>query len=649
MGSWPLHVRAAPPDGPVSGNLGAAVRRGRSAVTMQSSDQELERARSVAHLLQDRVAAMPGQEAFRHPVPGPDGTERWESMTWGEAGRRVDELAAGLLSLGLRPQDRVALLATTRLDWILADLAINCAGGATTAIYPSSLPEEVRHIVADSGAVLAVVEDGAKLELLRGLDLPELRAVVTMDGSGATGDADRELSLDQLAERGRAHLAADPDAVRRSVDGVGPETLATLIYTSGTTGRPKGVRLVHDNWVYEGVAADTLGLIGADDVQYMWLPLSHSLGKMLIAAQLQIGFATAVDGRVDKIIDNLPVVRPTLMVGPPRIYEKMHSRVASTVAAQGGIKAKLFHWAFGVGRQVSELQQQRRRPGRLLAARHALADRLVLAKLRDRFGGRIRIFISGSAPLSPEVSRWFHAGGLLVLEGYGLTETSAAICVNVPGTFRFGTVGPALPGSEVRIAEDGEVLLRGPGVMRGYHGLPEVTAETLDDEGWLHSGDLGELDPDGLLRITGRKKDLIKTSGGKYVAPQPIESAFPALCPLAGQFIVHGDGRNYCTALITLDPDALALWASGHGVAETDPAALARHPQVVAVVRAAVDELNSTLARWETIKDFRILEHDLTVEAGELTPSMKVKRRVVEQRYREVLDSMYAPAGAAKV
>jgi len=283
------------------------------------------------------------------------------------------------------------------------------------------------------------------------------------------------------------------------------------------------------------------------------------------------------------------------------------------------------------------------------AAQHALADRLVLAKLRDRFGGRIRIFISGSAPLSKEVSRWFHAGGLLILEGYGLTETSAAICVNLPDTFRFGTVGPPMPGSEVRIADDGEVLLRGPGIMRGYHGLPEVTAETIDAAGWLHSGDIGELDPDGLLRITDRKKDLIKTSGGKYVAPQPIEIAFPVLCPLASQFVVHGDGRNYCTALVTLDPEALALWATTHGVAETDPAVLSRHPDVHALVAAAVKELNSTLSRWETIKDFRILEHDLTVEAGELTPSMKLKRRAVEQRYRDVLDSMYDRAAATNV
>jgi long-chain acyl-CoA synthetase len=616
---------------------------------MPSKGEELVRARSVAHLLRDRVASGPDQEAFRHPVPEPDGTERWQSLTWGEVGRRVDELAAGLLSLGVRPQDRVVVLAGTRMDWILADFAINCAGAATTAIYPSSLPEEVQHIVTDSGAVVAIVENAAKLELVRGLDVPDVRAILTMDDSGAGSGADRELSLAQLAQRGRAHLATDPDAVRRSVDGVGPETLATLIYTSGTTGRPKGVRLVHDNWLYEGAAAERLGLVRSEDLQYMWLPLSHSLGKMLLAAQLQIGFATAVDGRVEKIIDNLPVVRPTLMVGPPRIYEKMYARVVGAVAAQGGVRARLFGWAFGVGRRVSGLAQQRRRPGPLLAAQHALADRLVLARLRDRFGGRIRVFISGSAPLSPEISRWFHAAGLLILEGYGLTETSAAAAVNLPDTFRFGTVGAPLPGSEIRIAGDGEVLLRGPGVMRGYHGLPEATAETVDADGWLHSGDVGTLDDDGLLRITDRKKDLIKTSGGKYVAPQPIEIAFPTLCPLASQFVVHGDGRNYCTALVTLDPEGLALWARTNGLAGTDPAELSRLPEVRAVVAAAVKELNDTLARWETIKDFRILDHDLTVEAGELTPSMKLKRRVVEVRYADVLDSMYATAPAPRV
>jgi long-chain acyl-CoA synthetase len=339
------------------------------------------------------------------------------------------------------------------------------------------------------------------------------------------------------------------------------------------------------------------------------------------------------------------VVRPTFMAGAPRIFEKVHNRVIASVEAEGGVKAMLFAKAFQTGRKYSAAVQEGRKPGLGLTVAHAGADKVVLSKLRERFGGRIRVFVSGSAPLSRDVAGWFHAAGMLVVEGYGMTETSAATTVNLPGAFRFGTVGRALPGIELRIAEDGELLVRGPGVMRGYHGLPEATAETLDADGWLHTGDIGELDDDGYLRITDRKKDLIKTSGGKYVAPQPIEVAFPVLCGLASQFIVHGDGRNYVTALVTLDPDALAQWASTNSVAERDPAALSRREDVRAVVAAAVKELNSGLNRWETIKDFRILDHDLTVESGELTPSLKLKRRVVEQRYKDVLDEMYE-AGA---
>jgi long-chain acyl-CoA synthetase len=588
----------------------------------------------------DRVAATPSDEAFRHPVQGADGGESWQSLTWGETGERVTELAAGLISLGVRAEDRVAVWSATRLEWVLADLAINTAGGATTTIYPSTLPDDVAHILADSGAVVAFVEDDTKLAVLRDLagKLPDLRTVVTVDG---TPDGDRVLALDELAERGRRLLAESPGAVTERVDEVEPEHLATLIYTSGTTGRPKGVRLVHDNWAYEGAAVEQLGILRPDDLQYLWLPLSHSFGKVLLAAQLQIGFATAVDGRIERIVENLAVVRPTFMAGAPRIFEKVHNRVVQAVEAEGGVKAKLFGWAFGVGRQVSALRQQRRRPGPLLAVRHAVADRLVFSTLRGRFGGRLRYFVSGSAALSRDVAEWFHAAGLLVLEGYGLTETSAAAFVNRPDTFRFGTVGPALPGTEVRLASDGEVLLRGPGIMRGYHNLPETTAETLDPDGWLHTGDVGALDDDGLLRITDRKKDLIKTSGGKYVAPQGIETRFKAVCPYASQIVVHGDGRNFITALITLDADAMATWAQANGMAGRRYEEVVTSPQARAMVEQHVAELNAGLGRWETIKRFEILPRELTVEDGDLTPSLKLKRRVVEKRYAEVLDAFY--------
>ncbi|HST65208.1 MAG TPA: long-chain fatty acid--CoA ligase [Mycobacteriales bacterium] len=593
-------------------------------------------------MLTDRVAASPQAEAFRWPVPGSGGAETWQSMTWAETGTRVTELAAGLLALGLRPEQRVIVFAPTRVEWVLADLAINSAAGATTTVYPSSLPEDVLHIVTDSEAVIAFVDDESKAAVLRDLadKAPDLHHVVLLDGSG--DGSERELSLDALAERGRALLATDPDAVTTAIDGIGPEDLATLIYTSGTTGRPKGVRLVQDNWTYEGAGIRELNFLRPDDLQYLWLPLSHSFGKVLLAAQLEIGFATAIDGRIDKIVDNLAVVRPTFMAGAPRIFEKVHNRVIASVEAEGGIKAKLFAKAFEVGRKFSAVQQEGGKPGLGLTVAHAGADKLVLSKLRERFGGRIRVFVSGSAPLSRDVALWFHAAGMLVVEGYGMTETSAGTTVNLPGAFRFGTVGRPFPGTELSIAADGELLVRGPGVMRGYHGLPEATAETLDADGWLHTGDIGELDADGYLRITDRKKDLIKTSGGKYVAPQPIEVTFPVLCGLASQFIVHGDGRNYVTALVTLDPDALTQWAQTNAVTETDPAALARRDDIRAIVAAAVDQLNAGLNRWETVKDFRILEHDLTVESGELTPSLKLKRRVVEARYKDVLDEMYA-------
>ena len=600
----------------------------------------IRRAPTVARMVLDRVAATPDKEAFRWPVAGADGTETWESMTWAETGARITDLAAGLLSLGLAPEERVVVFSGTRVEWVLADLAINCAGGATTTVYPTSVPEDVLHIVTDSAAVVAFVEDESKAAVLRELAdrMPALRTVVLLSGT-PQGD---ELSLDQLAERGRRLLAEDPAALQKAMDAIGPESLCTLIYTSGTTGRPKGVRLVHDNWTYEGAAIDKLGILLPDDLQYTWLPMSHSFAKVLLAAQLHIGFTTAIDGRIDKIVENLGVIRPTFMAGAPRIFEKVHNRVIASVEAEGGVKAKLFAWAFGVGRKYSAAVQQGKEPGAALKAQHALADKLVLTKLRARFGGRIRLFVSGSAPLSREVAEWFHATGMLIVEGYGLTESSAGTVVNTPVKFKFGTVGRAMDGTVLRIAGDGEVLVKGPGVMRGYHGLPEATAETLDEDGWLHTGDIGEIDGEGFLRITDRKKDLIKTSGGKYVAPQPIEIAFPVLCGLASQFMVHGDGRNYVTALVTLDPDALVQWAKTHGIDETDPTALARRDDVRAVVDAAVKELNAGLNRWETVKDFRILDHDLSVEAGELTPSLKLKRRVVEQRYKDVLDEMYS-------
>jgi long-chain acyl-CoA synthetase len=602
-----------------------------------------QRPASMARMVFDRVAATPDREAFRYPVG-----DRWETLTWSQVGERVRQIAAGLLALGVQPEDRVAIAASTRIEWILADFGILCAGAATTTVYPTTPADDVAYILGDSGTRIVFAEDDeqvAKVESHRD-ELPDLATVITFDGAGGS---DRVIGLAELERLGRDHLDAGPGAVDEAVAAVGPERLATLIYTSGTTGRPKGVRLVHDNWTYEGRAIQALGLLEPDDVHYLWLPLSHSFGKVLLSGQLAVGFSTAVDGRIPHLVDNLAVVRPTFMAGAPRIFEKVQHRAAAMAGA--GLRRRVFDWSVGVGGRAAALRRAGGQPGGLLRLQHAVADRLVFAKLRERFGGRLRFFVSGSAALSHEVAEFFHGAGVLILEGYGLTETSAASFVNRPDDFRFGTVGLPLPGTRVRIAEDGEVLVGGPGVMRGYHNLPEETAAAMTGDGWLRTGDVGELDDDGFLRITDRVKDLIKTSGGKYVAPQAIEITFKALCPYASEIVVYGEGHPYCTGLVALDPEAIGSWAAANGLAGRSLAELAAEERVRTLIAGYVEQTNSRLPRWETIKRFAVLPRELTVEDGDLTPSLKLKRRVVTAKHRDLLESLYealrtAAAGA---
>ncbi|MFC6009312.1 AMP-dependent synthetase/ligase [Angustibacter luteus] len=598
---------------------------------------------SVGELLAWRVASTPDLEAFRSQRAD----RSWTTLTWRDTLEVVDEIAAGLISLGVAPAQPVAIASGTRLEWILADLAILRAGGATTTVYPSTPPDDVRFILADSGSVVVFAEDAEQLGKVRDhwTSLPHLRAVVLLDSDALGPDSEHAgdsnvLTLDTLRERGRRALAESPDLVRDASAAVRPDDLATLIYTSGTTGRPKGVRLLHSSWIYEGAAVAACGLLTPDDLHYLWLPLSHVFGKVLLTIQLTVGFPTAVSGDLDRLVENLAVVRPTFMAGAPRIFEKVHARVRTQMDAESPVKAKVAAWAMDVGRQVSQAQQRGEHPTPLLAAQHTLAHRLVLSKISGRFGGRVRFFISGSAALSQEVAQWFHSAGILVLEGYGLTETSAASFITRPDSIAFGTVGQPFPGTQVRLAADGEVLLRGPGVMVGYHGLPAETAQVLDDDGWLSTGDIGEF-VDGQLRITDRKKDLIKTSGGKYVAPQGIEARFKAVCPYASQIVVHGEGRKYITALVTLDADAMTTWAQHHGMAGAPYDEIVTSPAAREMVQGYIEELNAGLGRWETIKRFEILTRDLTVEEGELTPSLKLRRRVVERRYVDLLDTLY--------
>ncbi|MET9223663.1 AMP-dependent synthetase/ligase [Streptomyces sp. NPDC088197] len=614
---------------------------------------------SVATLFLERVTATPDAEAYRFPVPSESGQgpDTWQALTWGAAAERVYAIAAGLMDLGIRPEERVAISSNTSVDWILADLGILCAGAATTTVYPSTNADETAFILADSGSRVLIAENAAQLAKARErrAELPELTHVVVMDAAGAA-DTDGDgwvLSLDELIKRGAAYLERHPAAVTDAVAAITKDQLATLIYTSGTTGRPKGVRLPQDCWAYMARAIEAIGLLDENDVQYLWLPLAHVFGKVLTAGHITVGHVTAVDGRVDKIIENLPVVQPTYMAAVPRIFEKVYNGVAAKARAGGGAKYKIFLWAAEVAREYAKAAQNSMRLTGVptvpvgLRTKHAIADKLVYAKIREAFGGKLRACVSGSAALAPEIGYFFSGAGIHILEGYGLTESSAASFVNPGESYRTGTVGKALPGLEVRIAEDGEILLRGPGIMQGYHGLPEKTAEVLESDGWFHTGDIGELSPDGFLKITDRKKDLIKTSGGKYIAPAEVEGQFKAVCPFVSNVLVVGGGRNFCTALLALDEPTILVWAAEHGLEGRSYADVVGTDEVRELIAGYVQRVNDNLQRWQQIREFRVLPRDLDIEHGDLTPSLKLKRPVVEREFAPLIEEMYAGAREA--
>lgn len=594
------------------------------------------RAASVPRMFVDRVLASPGAEAFRFPDDG-----GWASVTWRQVGDRVALIAAGLISLGIKPEERVALASGTRYEWVVVDFAILAAGAATTTVYPTTHAEDVAFIVANSGSRIVVAEDQSQVDKLiaHRAELPAVDKVVVIDG---IGDGDWVITLGELEERGKQLLDESPTAVTNRVDAIRPDQLATLIYTSGTTGKPKGVRLTQDSWTYTAAAMDSLGVLSEKDLNYVWLPLAHAFGKVMLALPLAIGFPTVIDGRVDKIVENLAVIRPTIMGAVPRIFEKVHGRVSETMAKESGLKKHLVDWAVKVGLETSRVKQSGQRPSALLAAQYKLADRLVFAKIRDRFGGRLRFFISGSAALDREIAQWFDAIGVVVLEGYGLTETSAASTLNRPSAYRFGTVGWPMPQTDVKIADDGEILMKGPGVMDGYHNLAAATAEAIDGEGWFHTGDIGELDAEGFLRITDRKKDMFKTSQGKYVAPSAVSAHFKAICPYASEIIVYGEGKPYCVALVGLEAEALMGWAAENGLGDKSFGEIARDGKTREMISGYVDQLNNHLNRWEQVKRFSIIDRELTVEAGDLTPSLKLKRKSVVDDFHDSIDQLYA-------
>ncbi len=593
--------------------------------------------RSVPELFLERVEATPDAPAFLHPDNG-----EWKTLSWRETGSRVRELSCGLLSLGLSAGETAAIVSTTRIEWVLADLAILCAAGVTATVYAVSTEDDTGFILADAKAAVVFAEDAAQARKVvsRKDALPDLRQLVLFDASG--GLPAGAMSVADLAALGRAWDAAHPGAFEAAAGLATPGTLATIIYTSGTTGRPKGVELTHDSWLFEVESIGSMGLVGPSDLQFLWLPLAHVFGKVCVALGVGIGFPTAVDGRVDRIAENLATVKPTFVCVVPRIFEKVHAKILGQALSAGGPKAAIFRWALGVGIEASRRRREGRPIGPWLAGERFLADRLVLRKVRDRFGGRLRFFISGSAPLARELAEFFDAFGVTILEGYGLSESTAMTICNLPDRNRWGTVGVPIPGMEVSFAPDGEILLRGRGVMRGYHGLPRETAEALDREGWLHTGDVGELDLGGHLRITDRKKDLIKTSGGKYVAPQRVEGLLKLETPLIGHVLLHGEGRRFCTALISLSGEETLVWARVEGLSAKPYDELVRDARLTGLLAWHVERVNTQLARHETIKRWAILPSELNIERGELTASLKVRRKVVEQHYHSLIEQLYA-------
>ncbi len=591
-------------------------------------------------MFRNRVAESSTAIAFTVPQG-----EGWRDVSWAEVRKIADRGAAGLLALGLQAEERVAIASNTRFEWVLADLAIACAAGATTTVYPNTTGEEMGYILTDSGSKMVFAEDAEQLDKVLALtelnDKIEQIIVLADDAAASAATDERVMSWQELLDKGEAYLAEHPDSVDTAIASAGPDTLSTLIYTSGTTGRPKGVQLLHRNWTYEGYAIKYLDFVTSDDVLYLWLPLSHVFGRDLVSLQLSIGFRSVVDGRIDRIVQGLGETHPTILVGVPRIFEKVRAAVL-TMNPSGGLKGRISKWAFDVGRATLPWRLDGRPLPAGLGIQFRLADKLVFSKLKQKLGGNMRFMVSGSAKLSRQVQEWFYSAGITIIEGYGATETAAIAFVDHEHELpRHGSVGRAIPGLEVRIAEDGEVLLKGATIARGYHNLPEETDAAFVD-GWYQTGDIGVLDGDGYLTITDRKKDLFKTSSGKYVAPQKVENTVMANIPYVSQVVAIGDDRKYVTALLALDPVSLQKWADKRGKGDLPVEELSQLPEIRKSIERLMRRANSRLERWEQVKRFKILESEFSLADGTLTPSLKVRRGEVAATYADEIEQLYA-------
>jgi long-chain acyl-CoA synthetase len=563
-----------------------------------------------------------------------DASGQWVSKNYREAGEIVRRLALGLIDLGIERGDKVSLLANTRPEWTYFDFAALSVGAIVVPIYQTNSPEECQYVLENSDARAVIVEDSdqlAKIDEIRDR-IPKLQHVIRMEGTGG-----RAISMDELIEAGSSHSDSE---WRQRWQSVTADDICTIIYTSGTTGPPKGCVISHGNYRSMVTMALDESVLEQDTTTYLFLPLAHSFALLIQLLSFDLGGNIAYWERDPlKIIPNLAEVKPHYFPSVPRIFEKIYTASTGEVEKSGGLKKLVFNWAIGVGRRVRERERAGKRVGWLLRKQYEIADKQVLSKIRGLFGGRIKNCVTGAAPINPEILRFFDAAGVLVLEGWGMTETSTAATVARPDAFKFGKVGRAFKGCEIRIADDGEILVRGPNVFQGYYKNEQATREAIED-GWLHTGDIGEIDHDGYLSITGRKKDIIITAGGKNITPANLEAEIKQ-SPYVSQCVVIGDRRPYLVALITLDMEECVKLAEEKGWPK-DAAELANHDEMRAMIQEHLDEVNEEFARVEQVKKFEILPHDLSQETGELTPTLKVKRNVVTEKYEQEVDALYA-------
>ena len=587
-----------------------------------------DQSRTIARLWRDAVAA--DRQGPAYLTETDEGG--WNEVSWADADDRVRAYANGFLARGVRKGDNVALLARNSLDWALVDFALAQIGAVGVPVYASSSARDVGYLLAHSEAVAIVCEDASQLAKVEEIsaELSSLQHVLTYH------------DLDGLATHGRDHAAANPSALDDATAAIGEDDLFTIIYTSGTTGPPKGCMLSNRNYYEMATVVDRMEetYYRPDDVMLLYLPLAHNYGRLMLLLGAHVGFTIAFVADPLRVAEALPQVRPTLLPSVPRVYEKVHTLVLAKFDAATGVKRRLIDWALPIGREVSRLEGVGEPVPGGLRRKHTLADRLVFSKVREPFGGRLRMPGSGGAPLSKEIIEFFDAVGIRITEGYGLTECTTAASTNRPDVYRFGSVGQPLPGFEVRIADDGEIEVRSETVFQGYYKDPEATAAVLGADGWLKTGDIGHLDEDGFLHITDRKKDILVTAGGKNVAPQNLENDLKT-SRYVSQALVVGDAKPYVAALVTLDPVEIAAWAEEQGV-DADPAALAADERVRALLQEVVDDANRERSRFEQVKRFVILPRDFTMEAGEITPTLKVRRRAVQEHFAADIDALYA-------